>query len=88
MSELTSAIVAIPSTFLVVGGMAGATAQVTQANKQAVKKSVYLTGTVMFTASLASKHMPTVVATATSIIAVFFLADLIWFSDGEPNVYA
>lgn len=80
MSELTSGVVAVPATLLVMAAVAGATAQVTQADPSSVRRSVYTTGAVLIGASMVSQNTNVIVATVVAVAATVFIVKPLWIA--------
>jgi len=79
--DFTAAVVAVPSTMLVVGTMAGITAQVTHGDRESVKRAVYTSSVVLVTASLVTKRSSVIAATVLSVAAVIYITHPIWFKE-------
>lgn len=79
MNEILGAVVAVPSTLLVMAATAGATAQITQADPAAVQRAVYATGAVLIGTSAISGKVPVVIATSLAVAATVWIVRPIWF---------
>ena len=66
MTPVNAAVVAAPATLLVLSSVAGATAQITQANRTAVERSIVLTGGFLILAAISTKNVGVIVATAVA----------------------
>ena len=78
MNDLTKVVVAVPSVLLVLSATAGATAQITLADKDAVRRAVYVTSAVLLAAAAVTQDVATVVSTAVAIGATVYLVTKVW----------
>lgn len=74
----TGVVVAVPTTLLVLAAVGGATAQITQADPSAIKRSLWVTGGVLLAASAASGNIAAVAGTAIAVGAVVYMTKDIW----------
>ena len=82
---MSPAVLAVPTTLLVLAAVGGATAQITQANPDSVKRSLWVTGGVLLTASAVSGNVNATVGTAVAIAAVAYITKDIWPWKGVSN---
>jgi hypothetical protein len=85
MNNVTAAVVAVPSTMLVMATMAGATAAITH-DKNASRKSVYATGIALGATSIIAGSPALFVATVLAVAASMAILHPIWFDSAAFNV--
>ncbi len=78
MNPVLSGVTNAPTAMLVVGAMAGITAQITDRDKAAVRQSIIVTSAVVVLASFIGGGVPAGVASAISVGAVVYLTRPIW----------
>ena len=83
---MSPAVIAVPTTLLVLAAVAGSTAQITHADHEAIRRSLWVTGGVLLTASAVSGNINATVGTAVAVAAVAFITRDIWPWKGAPSV--
>lgn len=72
MNSAAKVAVSVPTVLLVMGSVAGATAQVTQADREAVRRAMLLFGGSLVLAALLSQDVAVAVATGITVGAAFY----------------
>lgn len=78
MNVTTAVAVSVPTSLVVMASVAGATAQVTQADREAVKRAMMVFGLALVTASLLSQNIAVSVATGASVAAAYAGLNYAW----------
>jgi hypothetical protein len=77
-SELALAVGSIPATLLVMSAVGGATAQITGADRDAVRHALMVTGGALVIASAATGSVPTAVTTLLAVAATAYAMRGAW----------
>jgi len=78
MNTAAAVAVSVPTSLVVMASVAGATAQVTQADRQAVTRAMLYFGGAMVLASLLTQNVPVAVATTLSVGAAYYGLNHAW----------
>lgn len=78
MNTAAAVAVSIPTTLLIMSSVAGATAQVTNADRQAVQRAMLYFGTAMLIAALLSQNLAVATATGLSLGAAYYGLQHAW----------
>lgn len=78
MNTATAVAISIPTSLLVMASVGGATAQVTQADKDSVRRAMLYFGVALIVASGLSRNVHVAVATTASVGAAFYALNHAW----------
>lgn len=78
MNTAVAVAASVPAALVVMASVAGASAQVTQADRQAVRNSMLYFGIAMVAASLLSRNMAVAVATTASVGVAYYGLNKAW----------
>lgn len=78
MNTLTAIAVSVPTSLVVMAGVAGSTAQVTQADRESVRRSMLVFGAALILASLLTQDVGVGVATTLTVGAAFYGLQYAW----------
>lgn len=84
--ELVIAAAAIPGTIFVLANIGGSTAQMTNADSEAIKQSLAMTSLAMLIAAGATQNAAAMVTTGLTIAAVFYVMRNIWQTPGVDDL--
>jgi hypothetical protein len=71
-------VVSLPATMLVLASVGGATAQMTQADPNSIRRSLIATGIILLAVSATSGEMSAIAGTAIGVGAVAFVTRDFW----------
>lgn len=72
MNTAAKIAVSVPATLIIMSSVAGATAQVTQADRTAVRRALIVFGAALVAAAVVSQDVAVGVATAATVGAAFY----------------
>ena len=78
MNTTVAIAVSVPTSFIVMASVAGATAQVTQADRESVRKAMLYFGGAMVVAALLSQNLGVALATGASVGAAYVGLQRAW----------
>lgn len=82
MNTAQAVAVSVPASLVVMASVAGASAQVTQADRTAVKNAMLYFGIAMVGASLLSRNVAVAVATTASVGLAYYGLNKAWSPNG------